>query len=1431
MDLPFSPTGVSIRNQAGIGSVSDRLTPLPGIVTMEAVQIGVLGPLTVEDDDTTSPRDRVVLEALALRNGRPIPASVLADALWGDDPPASWRKVVQGCVVRLRQQLGTAVIQTTPTGYRLEVSAAELDAFRFERLVGRSRELLVVGESALAVHAATNALTLWRGRPYSDLEDWDEARIERARLDELRLDAEELAVEAALMAGHHRSVLPRAQALAEQQPLRERRWALLARAEYQAARQAEALRTIGRARRFLQSEVGLDPGAELCDLEAAILRQDPALDVTPGDSSTGNLCPYQGLAPYDIDDDERFFGRESVVDECLRILRTQRVLAVVGPSGSGKSSLVRAGIASALRADGSRVRIVSPRLIPPGSLSKDLLADVDVLVVDQFEEAMAPLEQSSTQALLDDIATFAVDGQVILALRADRLGEVSRHAEVARLIERGMHLLRAMNEPDLRSAIEGPAHRSGFLLETGLVDLLVREVEGEPGALPMMSHSLRGTWERREGRVLTIAGYRSTGGLRGAVARSAEELYATLTDQQRALTHELMLRMVTPTLDGDPVSSPIPRRSVTADRHHATVIEMLVDSRLVTSDGETVELAHEALVRAWPRLRSWLDEDVEGQRILRHLTVSADSWTEMGRPDSELYRGGRLRAALEWRDRTDHTLTPPEHAFLDAGRETADREADAAVRQARRQAKVNRQLRALLTGAVVLMLIAAVAGVLAARSADRARRQAGAVEMARGRALAGLALNEVSRDRSLALLLAVEAARVADSPAARGALATALFEQPFRRTSIATPATDHMAVGVDAGGTLAVAKRADGLLDVIDLRTRSVRFAGLPSPPSPVGGVDIDRSGTMAVSSGVPTPLGTIVYDLDSGREIVRIPNDDAFFRLARFSPDADVLSVADGLGIVRLYDTTSWQEIDVLDTGLRAPVSATAFDATGSRLFVATIDPFVATGLARLVALDTETGEVVAGPSDTGETLVSSIVIGPDDDEVLLAGRWIERRATDSLERLGERFGESKADGLVTLAAGADGTVVAGSPVELQVFADVESAQPPTATLHEQGAPGAAFVGDGATLITADIDGAISTWSVIAHNDVGRGLLPPMRGQVSASSDRASLVVWDDADGVAIYERESLQRRSLLEVAPGDRVVGVDTDQSGERLVTLTCPPDPSRCVAALDVWDISSGLRLAGPETIGDVWPGLRRGVVFTRGDEQVVTALGTGVVGFWDAITLDSAPGRPKLSDHTAVGGQGTWAVASTETNGRSLLAAHDELGQTVVWDVTDGQTNLIGALENAYRMDFDPTGRLITSSGPGSIVVRDPFTLEPVGDVMPGPAPADTFEVADTGLMVASGDHGLVLWDLDGEGALTGTIPGVRSTISQDGWTLYLGSDSSGSSDVRALSMRSDDLIQEACDRAGRNLTIAEWNRTLGTGESYRATCPHWPSEQL
>ena len=687
-----------------------------------SVRIRVFGPVTVEGAPPLAPRDRRVLAALVVSAGRVCAADRLADALYGGEPPATWRKVVQGSIVRLRQVLGAHAIATAGDGYRLELGDDELDIRRFERLVAEAAGLTVAGEHERAVLTLEAALALSSSEPLADVDGWEPGRAAAARYSEMRRLAEEGVVRGQLACGQNERALTAASELVVREPLREYRWVALALAQYRTGRQGEALRSIARARRTLADELGLDPGPDLVALERAILAQDSEL-LGPAESA-GDVarCPYLGLAAYDVADADWFFGRDREVADCVAIVARTGFLAVVGASGSGKSSLARAGVAPALRRDDRPVVAVTPGHDPDAALTG--VAPGSVLVVDQLEELFALCDDRAARTrFVSAIGTWSLTAPVIVTLRADHLAAVAELPELATRIQDGLFLVGAMGEPQLRAAIEVPAAKVGLRLEPGLVDLLVRDVSGEPGALPLLSHALAETFEQREGPVLTVAGYRAVGGVRGAVARAADTVVDSLPPAGRRAAKDLFLRLVTATDLTEPVRQRVPRTALAADPATEAVLDALVRTRLVISDQDTVEVAHEAVCRAWPRLRDWLDEDRDSLRIHQHLTRAAQDWDQSGRRPDELYRGARLAAALDWAD-GDTDLNPTERTFLDVSTSQRDTEAHAARDQLRRQRRANRRLRGALAGVGVLLIFAVIAGAVAVRQRNRADTQA-----------------------------------------------------------------------------------------------------------------------------------------------------------------------------------------------------------------------------------------------------------------------------------------------------------------------------------------------------------------------------------------------------------------------------------------------------------------------------------------------------------------------------------------------------------------------------------------------------------------------------------------------------------------------------------------------------------------------------------
>ena len=1431
--------------------------------------IAVLGPLQVGGQPNgLSPRDRVVLSALVVRAGDPVSTDALADALWGDTPPPTWTKVVQGSVVRLRKRLGVAAIESESSGYRLALNDDELDHRQFERLLERGREALAGGDPARSAYLVHEALDLWRGgSALPDLEEWEPGRVEAARLAGLRLDAEELWVEAETAAGHASAVLEQARALVAQAPFRERRWALLATALYQAGRQAEALDAVKRARARLVDELGLDPGRELVELEQRLLRQDPAL--TPHTRrEVSAVCPYRGLLSYGVGDAETFFGREDDIAACLRRLRDAGVLTVVGPSGVGKSSLVRAGIVASLVRGGTPVLVTTPGARPAESLAGLKDRGRQTLVVDQAEEAVTqcddPAERERYFAAL--AGHVGAGGALILSLRADHLGDLAPYPAIARVLEDGLYLLGPMSEPDLRSAIEGPARRAGLRLEPGLVDLLVREVEGEPAALPMLSHVLRETWERREGPTLTVDGYRTTGGIRYAVSHSAESLYDAMDDSQRSRLRSLLMRLVMPTEDGDPVRARVPRARLAADDAHRRLVEQLVDARLVTIDGDNVQIAHEALVRVWPRLRGWLDDDVDGQRLFRHLAGAADAWDDMGRPESELYRGARLTRTVEWRDRATPDLNDTETAFLVASVALSETEIHAAEARIARERSVNRRLRSALVGAAVLLVVTAMAGVVAVRTADRAQRdrdraeQASVVaERASSRATAAAQLADARRagaqaplheDVATGLLLAVAALRVDSSAQAWENLGAALARagplsgvrdigKPIGQSGTAWVAS--MATSADGAWVAASLPNAGGvhLFDATTLAPVDFDDGGssLAVAFSPNG-----RQLAVAVNQWVPegrprVDLPVELYDLPGGarsrRQLGGLPPDSTVEYSLDFSRDGTRIAAA-----VRQWDRsrTAWSPWG------RAAVWDLAHPA--EPLFSKRVPDFATTALSpdgRLLYLlvpgdrplrvyDVGTGRLVrstdTAPLRKAGAQASAVVpgdrppnlldVGPDGSALAVAtGSQVLRFDAATLAPRGRALGGHTAevsevgyshDGRLLVSASEDGAIVsdAGSGVLLHRF------------VGREGLRSAAFGADDRTVFATGGDGLLQAWDVRGASRLltlgeDASLIEQQDHRVSIPAPRGTTVA-RVGSGRLWFEDARTGRRTTRPVPTRD--------------TELTWSPDARWLLSSggnrhLSLWSAGTGARVA------------RR----VLDEPEGVTA----------AFSPDSDRVYLRSSDTTM-----------RTLDRASLRAAYDDIEfdghvMALLPHPTDGSVIVLMHGGSFFRVRPE-TGRFLSSEPPGLLPVSDQVgALSPDGSLMAAPdgnlnvrlLDLDSLEWvgADSRTLVGSDlvyapdgsqfamlqPERIRLWDgRTGEYQASLPVPSRTAHLSMT----YL-PDSTGlliaGTDGRtwAVDTRTHRWVQRACRAAGRNLTRAEWQQFFPT-RPYEVTCRRWPA---
>jgi class 3 adenylate cyclase/WD40 repeat protein len=485
-------------------------------------------------------------------------------------------------------------------------------------------------------------------------------------------------------------------------------------------------------------------------------------------------CPYRGLLPFEARHRHLFFGREEVLAEVLARVAQNRLLAVVGASGSGKSSLLRAGVVAAVEA-GELARAGSARLITPTGVSPLDLADDgrQLLVVDQFEELYTQWADADLRDRFVD-TLLARRGPVAIGVRADFYAELSTHSGLAAAVADNQILLGPMRDDALRRAIAEPARISGLRFEPGLIDLVLRDVAGEAGALPLMSHALRETWERRNGRTLTVEAYRESGGVSSALAQTADAVAQATPESDRPLLRSVFLRLTEIGGDVDDTRRRVRIEELVpegiSDQAVRALLERLADARLITLDEGTAQVAHEVLIRRWPTLRRWLEEDREGIRLHRRLSDAARLWAAAAREASDLYRGTRLDAAVEWARTNRGQLNATEREFLDA----SVAEAESAQR---RRLRANRRLRRalLVAGGLLVLALGLLVFALASRH-DAVNAEASA----QSQGLAATAESQLTRDPQLALLLARSALTAAATPQAELAVSDALDANTLR---------------------------------------------------------------------------------------------------------------------------------------------------------------------------------------------------------------------------------------------------------------------------------------------------------------------------------------------------------------------------------------------------------------------------------------------------------------------------------------------------------------------------------------------------------------------------------------------------------------------------------------------------------------------------
>ena len=1102
--------------------------------------------------------------------------------------------------------------------------------------------------------------------------------------------------------------------------------------------------------------------------------------------------PFKGLQSFQQTDADFFFGRETLIDKALNRLQTTRFLGVVGASGSGKSSLVRAGIIPKLRKgalDGSEkwlMAIFKPGNKPIESLAKRILPVIPeehqetynlntlmatfrqpervidlmeqiwadrteqtriLIVIDQFEEVFTRASESERVPFLKTMLVAATSpksrAKIIITMRADFFGNLSRYPELAELFEqRNLLIVTEMTTANLLRVIEGPAKAVGLQYEHGLVDRILEDVQSEPGSLPLLQYALSQLYEQRDGVNLTNAAYDAIGGVQQALARHAENIFSELPPLQQDLTRRILLRLVEVNDVGEATRRRVPRDELQfrdvpdgdvdriVDLLTSAESRLLIASREITSSEQEIEpvtwleVSHEALIREWERFKTWVNASLENLQYNSELLKSAHDWQESGQDSAYLLVGKRLNRAEIWIETTD--ANPLQQAFIEASlqsqEEREERQREQQERELALQQTSARRLRGIVALLIVGIVIAGI-GIIAMiqtntalqQTTNELEEQSIALEQALSEsqslavsASADRALDD--NDGDLAIALALEAVRVPNPPV-----------QAVNNVQqiVLAPGT-HRAMTVDNG---------DEIVSVALNPDSSILVTGM-------------ESGVL------------IVWDVANASEIQRFnAHDDTVNDLA-FSVDGLwMLSASDGdENNLLLWSTPDWRMISPL-------VGHT--DSVNSVAFTSNLQFALSGGEDRqFIMWDLSTYEMAF--QSTHLTAVNAVAGSPNPDNDFVAS--------------GSRDGEIQ---IRSVSPGAIGDV-------LDIAIDVKL------DTFDSRITGLAFSPDGLKIGAGFGNGGLGIWETVTgeldidFESIGSAITAVgfLFGdeEIVASARDGSIRAWDTFAGIQL-------RNFIRESAVLDITTVIDTS----RVATVT--------ESEIRVWDF------AGSEEL----------VVYT-GHENVVTAAEFSpdekfiVSGSLDdsLILWDTETGDPVqfFDGHT-----GSIADVDFLPDGTQIISASVDR-TLILWDVESGKILRIyeGHTGNISSLDVSPDGTQVLSGGfdsqmilwnvaTGDIIRRFNGHSDTVLSVV--------FSPDGTRALSGSFDNSIILWDVttgDILRTLTGHSDSVTAVGFNDDGTLAV----SGASDntVRIWDLASGQEIRrlEGHDRGVNDVTF-------------------------
>jgi WD40 repeat protein/DNA-binding SARP family transcriptional activator len=1205
-------------------------------------------------------------------------------------------------------------------------------------------------------------------------------------------------------------------------------------------------------------------------------------------------CPYRGLAAFRQQDAPFFFGREEFTASLLGAIQQRPFITViVGSSGSGKSSAVFAGLLPQLkdeelgdwlvahcRPGGQPFHTLAAALLPllePQSSETDRLIETQklatawqagdlglfqavervvenqpdkrrlLLVTDQFEELYTLCPEPDRQREFLDLLLAAVEAAesspahafaLLLTLRADFMGQALAYRPLADALQEGCLMLGPMNRDELRTAIVEPAQKQGAAFEPGLADRMLDDVGEEPGNLPLLEFALTLLWEQAKDGWLTHGTYEALGRVEGALARYAERVFADLDPGEQERIPHILTQLAQPGRGTEAT-----RRVATRDQVGETdwpLTRRLADERLVVTGqdaagNEIVEVAHEALIQHWGRLRGWLATNRAFRVWQESLRTALRQWEDSERDDGALLRGAPLAQAEEWLAARANELSQAEKAFIDTS--VSLREQRAVEREAQRQRELDseRRSRRLLGALAGVLAIATVIAIVLTFFSTQQRRQALEAYSLSLAANAREALNDLDNTTGLALALAASRIESPPQEAQRMLLEAAYAPGARWRGEVASlfEGVEGPITALDIGpdGRTVLAGLVDGGIVVWDFETKE-ETARLSGHTARVNDIAFGPDGSMALSGA--DDAQAILWDLETGKEVERFGQysgrNAGVVRAVDISPDGSIAATGGFAGQswlppgeLILWDLENGEEIRRLE-GHIAGIVAAEFTPAGDALLASSGDAEIFSTVPPgealepgsvpfdLILWDVQTG-VIRKRFETSGDDVYDLAISPDGTRALTASYYNNVSALWDLET-GERLRilEAHQEGVHTIAFGPDGRrALTGSYDDSLVLWDVETGQP-IARLDARSADvlDLSVSPDGRTALSSSGDGGLILWDLIDAAEIQRlaghgdfvwdvALMPDGKHALSSSGAAAPSAPVQDAS-IRFWDLETGAQLQAFDL-PVDAIMQVAISPDGRTALISTNQ-------AFIRVWNLESWQEIglleghAGPVT----------GIEFAPDGQRAMSVSVDGTLILWNV------PGRQALYRFGGHG-EGLWSVAISPDGRRALSDSGDS--SMVLWDLETGEEirsfvrkDSPGAVGSSGQA-FLPGGRTaISCEQDGSLIEWDLESGEQTRRLGEHPSLRTRVIVSSDGdrAMTSGMDGSLMLWDLEsGELLRRSDGHGVifDLALSPDGQTVLFGSSDTTISQWQFDSPSFDELkAWVATNRYLPELTCAE-----------------------